>query len=274
MSLLVLAAAASFACASPFHHDGDAIRCAGMGKAMRLHGIDAPEMPGACRPGRNCTPGDPYAARDALAALTRGRAVQCRQVDTDHYGRRVVDCTADGENLGCAMVAAGMAVERYGRLDCGRRERRSVAATPATRRQPPAVAARAEPRYHAAADAPAVADPGGSPLVDSLAAAVAGPDALRLLVFAWLAFINAAGLAAMASDKRRAGAARHRRVRRIPEAQLLLLAALGGSGGAIAAQQLFRHKTVKQPFAGRLRAIVIAQLVLVAVVAVWVRQNA
>ncbi len=108
----------SFACPAPSHHDGDAIRCGGAGHSMRLYAIDAPEMPGACRPGRQCTPGDPYAARDHLAALTAGRTVRCEQVDADRYGRAVVRCTADGVDLSCQMVRDGFAVERYGRLRC------------------------------------------------------------------------------------------------------------------------------------------------------------
>lgn len=119
--LIATPAAASFVCARPTHHDGDAIRCAGQGsegKSMRLYGIDAPEMPGACRPGRSCTPGNPFAARNHLARLTRGRRVVCQQRDTDSYGRRVVECRADGINLSCAMIAARFAVRRYGRPDC------------------------------------------------------------------------------------------------------------------------------------------------------------
>ncbi|ARR57249.1 hypothetical protein HY78_18630 [Rhizorhabdus wittichii DC-6] len=85
---------------------------------MRLYGIDAPEMPGACRPGRQCTPGDPYASRDHLASLTAGRSVRCEQVDADRYGRLVVRCTAGGADLSCQMVRDGFAVERYGRLRC------------------------------------------------------------------------------------------------------------------------------------------------------------
>lgn len=107
-----------FECAAPAHHDGDAIRCNGEGRSMRLDSIDAPEMPGSCRRGRQCTPGDPFASRDHLASLTRGKSVQCRQTDTDHYGRRIVRCSADGIDLSCRMVADGFAVERYGRLDC------------------------------------------------------------------------------------------------------------------------------------------------------------
>jgi endonuclease YncB( thermonuclease family) len=109
-----------FGCASPQHHDGDAIRCGSKGRSMRLYGIDAPEMPGACRPGRQCTPGDPIAARDHLRALTAGKSVVCQQVDQDRYGRKIVRCTADGVDLSCSMVRDGYAVERYGRLNCAR----------------------------------------------------------------------------------------------------------------------------------------------------------
>jgi endonuclease YncB( thermonuclease family) len=85
---------------------------------MRLYAIDAPEMPGACRTGRRCTPGNPYASRDHLASLTTGRIVSCQQIDTDHYGRRVVQCFAGSTDLSCKMVSDGFAVERYGRLNC------------------------------------------------------------------------------------------------------------------------------------------------------------
>lgn len=106
-----------FACSTPTHHDGDAIRCSN-GPSHRLYGIDAPEMPGSCRPGRDCTPGDPFASRDHLASLTAGKDVQCRAVDTDHYGRQVVQCFVGRLDLSCAMVEDGFAVERYGRLEC------------------------------------------------------------------------------------------------------------------------------------------------------------
>jgi len=107
-----------FPCPNIYHHDGDAIRCGSHGRSMRLYAIDAPEMPGACRPGRQCTPGDPIAARDHLRALTAGKSVECRQLDTDRYGRQVVQCFASGIDLSCAMVRDGFAVERYGKLQC------------------------------------------------------------------------------------------------------------------------------------------------------------
>jgi len=118
ISPILVAVAASFACLNPTHHDGDNMRCRNVEGSLRLYGIDAPEMPGACRQGRRCVAGNPYASRDHLRRLTRGRSVRCQVRDVDDYGRRVVDCTADGRNIGCAMIAAGHAVPRYGRLRC------------------------------------------------------------------------------------------------------------------------------------------------------------
>lgn len=76
------------------------------------------------------------------------------------------------------------------------------------------------------------------------------------LLFAYLALVNLAAFAAMGWDKARA----RRGDARIPERTLLILAAAGGSLGAVAAQQLFRHKTRKQPFGAWLWVIFILQL--------------
>ena len=102
-------------CNSPYLIDGDTFDCGG--ERVRLASIDAPEMPGHCRQGRDCTPGDPYAARDRLSRLVQ-QTVTCRRTDTDRYGRPVATCTAGGVDLSCAMVASGHAVQRYGMLSC------------------------------------------------------------------------------------------------------------------------------------------------------------
>lgn len=74
----------------------------------------------------------------------------------------------------------------------------------------------------------------------------------------YLLIANLAAFAAMGWDKSSA----RRGVRRIPERTLLTLAAAGGGLGAVLAQQVFRHKTRKQPFANILVAILAAQAVL------------
>ena len=78
------------------------------------------------------------------------------------------------------------------------------------------------------------------------------------LVLAALAAVNLAAFLLFWWDK---DAAR-RGLRRIPERTLLTWAALGGGVGAVLGQHLLRHKTRKQPFAGRLAMILAAQLVL------------
>ncbi|HEY0085229.1 MAG TPA: DUF1294 domain-containing protein [Allosphingosinicella sp.] len=56
-------------------------------------------------------------------------------------------------------------------------------------------------------------------------------------------------------DKRRAVAGG----RRIPEADLLSFALIGGTPGAFLARRLFRHKTRKQPFSTNLMVIAALQ---------------
>ena len=56
-------------------------------------------------------------------------------------------------------------------------------------------------------------------------------------------------------DKQRAVAGE----RRVPEGDLLGLALIGGSLGALLARKLFRHKTRKEPFSTQLLVIVALQ---------------
>jgi uncharacterized membrane protein YsdA (DUF1294 family) len=77
--------------------------------------------------------------------------------------------------------------------------------------------------------------------------------------------LNFIAFAAFGIDKALAEAGR----RRVAEATLLLWAALGGTPGAYAGRALFRHKTRKQPFCGRLHRIAVLQALAVAGLAGW-----
>ncbi len=70
--------------------DGDTVRCGPRhgGEVVRLLGIDAPEMPGHCRRGRACAPGDPFASKASLQAAVRLRGrVTIERHGRDRYGR-------------------------------------------------------------------------------------------------------------------------------------------------------------------------------------------
>lgn len=79
---------------------------------------------------------------------------------------------------------------------------------------------------------------------------------MMLKVALYLLAVNAWTYAAFGHDKRRAIAGG----RRVPEANLLSLALIGGSPGAFAARQAFRHKTRKEPFSTILQVIAVIQV--------------
>lgn len=78
----------------------------------------------------------------------------------------------------------------------------------------------------------------------------------------YLLIINALGFWIMLADKRRA----KRNAWRIPEARLMLTAALGGSIGVLAGMYLFRHKTKHPKFTLGVPLILAVQVVI----AVWI----
>ncbi len=107
-------------CQSPRAIDGDTLRCANLPASVRLLGIDAPELPGHCRKGRACAPGDPQSSRAALADwLGRGR-VTLELIGTDRWGRNLAVARSTwlampmkvrrSVNLSCAQLAARQAV--------------------------------------------------------------------------------------------------------------------------------------------------------------------
>ena len=82
-----------------------------------------------------------------------------------------------------------------------------------------------------------------------------------MLVFVMVAsvafvMVNLCTILCFWRDKERALAGE----RRISEADLLRLALVGGSPGALLARQLFRHKTRKEPFSTQLYVIVAIQM--------------
>lgn len=98
--------------------DGDTLRCDQIGR-VRLLGIDAPELPGHCRKGRVCAPGDPEASKRSLERMLR-REVTIVPVTRDRYGRTVAQVYAGGRNLACEQIKAGQAVY-VAKWDNGRR---------------------------------------------------------------------------------------------------------------------------------------------------------
>ena len=78
------------------------------------------------------------------------------------------------------------------------------------------------------------------------------------LILIYLLTVNALGFLLMLVDKRKA----QKKLWRIPESTLFLMAAIGGSIGSIAGMYTFRHKTKHWQFVIGMPAILIAQLVL------------
>lgn len=83
-----------------------------------------------------------------------------------------------------------------------------------------------------------------------------GHGALIVAILAYFALVNLIALLSFRYDKRRAVAGG----RRVREADLLLLALIGGSPAALLARRLFRHKTRKEPFSTFLLLIVVVQI--------------
>ena len=89
--------------------DGDTLDVAG--RRVRLEGIDAPEMRQTCPSPRHANrtwPAGRVAARE-LERLVRGRAVTCRQIGRDDYGRVLGRCQAGGTDLNAALIRRGLA---------------------------------------------------------------------------------------------------------------------------------------------------------------------
>lgn len=82
------------------------------------------------------------------------------------------------------------------------------------------------------------------------------PGSVALLGVAYLALINALAWFLFWADKMLA----IDRKRRVSEATLLTVMLIGGTAGAFAGRQVFRHKTRKQPFVRQMYLIASLQV--------------
>ena len=87
--------------------DGDTLRCGD--ERVRLLAIDAPELPGHCRAGRDCVEGDPFAATTSLEAAVTDRVLTIERLGRDRYDRTLTIAYADGAITSCTMIASGHA---------------------------------------------------------------------------------------------------------------------------------------------------------------------
>ena len=109
-------------CQAPRAVDGDTIRCANLPVRVRLLGIDAPELPGHCRKGRTCTPGDGARSTRILAGLLAAGRITVHPSGQDRYGRMLATASLTLHrgriDLSCQMLKLQAAVPRYSRLNC------------------------------------------------------------------------------------------------------------------------------------------------------------
>lgn len=97
--------------------DGDTLRCGQ--ERIRLLAIDAPEMPGHCRTGRVCAPGDPDASKASLQAALEG-SLTIERVSQDRYGRTLARVASARGDLSCWQLARDQAIYRSDWDDGGR----------------------------------------------------------------------------------------------------------------------------------------------------------
>lgn len=87
--------------------DGDTLRCGS--ERIRLLGIDAPELPGHCAPGRNCAPGDGFASTTSLEKALIG-PIRIQRVGSDRYGRTLALVSGAKGDLSCWQLKHGQAI--------------------------------------------------------------------------------------------------------------------------------------------------------------------
>lgn len=88
--------------------DGDTIRLGDT--RVRLLGIDAPELAQFCSDQNGVQWSCGARARDIMSSLLAGGSTACRPSGHDKYGRVLAHCGAGDEDIGAAMVGAGLAI--------------------------------------------------------------------------------------------------------------------------------------------------------------------
>ncbi|HEY9010963.1 MAG TPA: thermonuclease family protein [Devosia sp.] len=107
--------------------DGDSLRLGN--DRVRLLGIDAPELDQTCWRAEGSEWPCGREARAELARLVAGREADCQPAGTDKYGRTLARCSVAGDDLGAAMVRAGLALATEGYVleaTAARTERRGL----------------------------------------------------------------------------------------------------------------------------------------------------
>lgn len=80
------------------------------GRAIRLDGLDAPELRQTCRRADGAAWPCGQMAAAALAVRLRGEEVRCRLLGEDRFGRALGRCQAGGEEINAWLVREGWAV--------------------------------------------------------------------------------------------------------------------------------------------------------------------
>ena len=89
--------------------DGDSFRSGKL--KIRLFGIDAPELKQQCETNSGALWSCGLAARDAIRNLVDStQQLNCHLHDVDHYGRLVMQCFANGQDIAAALVDQGLAL--------------------------------------------------------------------------------------------------------------------------------------------------------------------
>lgn len=87
--------------------DGDTIEI--NGQAIRLHGIDAPEVGQRCETSRGREYRCGREAIDYLASITTGRSLTCTGDSFDDFDRLIAVCMVDGMDVSASLATSGWA---------------------------------------------------------------------------------------------------------------------------------------------------------------------